>query len=92
MTNTLVVYDDNGKIFTLITGDYTKPVGLQHIEIEIPSGKQIKITDGVGVDVSVTPHQVILEDIPPSEIDLLKQQVATTDEMILMLMELMYLG
>ena len=49
-------------------------MGIPYLEVEIPQGKQIKITDGIGVDVSVTPHQVILEDIPPTEMDILKEE------------------
>lgn len=67
---TLVIYDDNGEIFTQITGDYIKPIGLQHLETEAPEGKRI-----TGVDVSVTPHQVILEDIPPSEVEVLRSDL-----------------
>lgn len=82
MENTLIIYDDNGKIFTQITGDYIKPEGLQHLEIEVSQGKFI-----TGVDVSVAPHQAILEDIPPSEIDVLKaRQDATENALLDMLM------
>lgn len=43
--------------------------------MEIPEGKRIKKTDGIGGDVSVTPHQLILEVIPPpTEIEILKQE------------------
>lgn len=63
----LIIYDDNGKIFTQITGVYATPIGLQHLEIEVPQGKIV-----IGIDVSTTPHQVILEDIPPMEIDKLR--------------------
>jgi hypothetical protein len=72
---TLIIYDNSGYIISSINGSYRIPIGLPYVEVEIPEGKQIKVTDGVGVDVSVTPHQVILEDIPLSEVDLLKQQV-----------------
>lgn len=68
---TLIIYDNQGQIFSQITGSYLIPNGgIQYLEIEIPQGKILK-----GVDVTVTPHQPILEDIPPSEVDLLKQQV-----------------
>lgn len=80
---TLIIYDSQGYIISNITGSYRVPTGIPFIEVEIPNGKQIKYTDGIGVDVSVTPHEVILEDIPPSEIDQLKQTVADLTEIVL---------
>lgn len=71
---TLIIYDSQGYIISNITGSYRVPTGVPFIEVAIPEGKQIKYTDGIGVDVSVTPHQVILEDIPPSEMELLKTE------------------
>lgn len=80
---TLIIYDSQGYIISNITGSYRVPSGVPFLEVEIPQSKQIKYTDGIGVDVSVTPHQVILEDIPPSEIDQLKQTVADLTEIVL---------
>ena len=40
------------------------------------------MTDGIGVDVSVTPHQVILEDIPKTEVELLKEQLLATQQAV----------
>lgn len=71
---TLITYDETGYVLSNITGFYKTPVGVPFLEVEIPQGKRLKITDGIGVDVSVTPHQVILEDIPPTEIEVLKQK------------------
>lgn len=75
---TLVVYDNTGYILSALRGLSLKrePVGVPFLWVEIPSGKQIKITDGIGVDISKTPHEVILEDIPPSEIDSLRIEMA----------------
>lgn len=73
----LVIYDETGYIIS-VTGTTMEPrklVGVPSLLVEIPLGKQIKITNGIGVDVSITPHQVILEDVPPTEVDTLKQQV-----------------
>ena len=81
MSKTLVVYDSTGYILQQITGSYRVPQGIPFIEVEIPVGKQLKITDGIGVDVSVTPHQFILEDIPPTEIDVLKEDTSAVAEM-----------
>lgn len=80
---TLIIYDDSGYVLSNITGSYRVPTGVPFLEVEIPVGKQIKYTDGIGVDVSVTPHQVILEDVPPTEIDQLKQTVADLTEIVL---------
>lgn len=70
--NTLVVYDNKGTVFLQVTGNYLLPQGgVQYLEEDIPEGQRL-----VGVDVSVTPHQVILENIPPSEVDALKTTVS----------------
>ena len=79
---TLIIYDSQGYIISSITGSYRVPTGVPFLELEIPIGKQIKYTNGIGVDVSVTPHQVILEDIPPSETEVLKQQMAMQEQAI----------
>lgn len=74
---TLIVYDNQGYIISAINGipSPRKPVGVPFLEVEIPEGKQIKIVDGIGVDVTKTPHEVILEDIPPTEIDKLRNDL-----------------
>jgi hypothetical protein len=74
----MIIYDNNGRIFSQISGSYSISQGdVQYLEIEIPEGKQLKIDEnGIGVDVSATPHQPILEDIPPTEVDVLLKQVA----------------
>lgn len=76
MTKTLIVHDNAGFILSVRSGEPApkEPVGVPCLWTEIPQGMQLKITDGIGVDVSVTPHQVLLEPIPPTEIDLLKQE------------------
>lgn len=79
---TLIIYDSQGYILSNITGNYRVPLGVPFLETDIPEGKRIKITDGIGVDVTVTPHQVILEDIPPSETEVLKQQMAMQEQAI----------
>lgn len=71
---TLIIYDSQGYVLSNITGSYRVPNGVPFLEVEIPNGKQLKIIDGIGVDVTKTPHQVILEDIPPSEMELLKTE------------------
>lgn len=76
--NTLVIHDTKGYILSTKSGEPAprEPIGVPFLWVEIPSGKQIKYTNGIGVDVSVTPHQVILEDIPPSDIEKLRQENA----------------
>lgn len=71
--NTLIIYDNIGYVIYQMAGSVREPSGgVQFLWAEIPEGKQLKITDGIGVDVSVTPHQAILEDIPPTEIETLR--------------------
>lgn len=83
--NTLVVYDDLGYILSIRDGEPAprEPIGVPFLWIDIPEGKQLKITDGIGVDVSVTPHQVILEDRPPT----IEEQLSDKDKQILELRE-----
>lgn len=85
---TLVVYDNSGNIFSQISGSYLLPQGgIQYVEVEVPEGKKI-----VGVDVSATPHQVILEDIPKTEMELLKEENVKIKESMAELAELILGG
>lgn len=81
---TLVSYDNEGYILNVRSGQPSprEPIGVPFLWVEIPEGKRIKITDGIGVDVSVTPHKLILEDIPPTELDILKQEDLDNKEAI----------
>lgn len=83
---TLFIYDNEGVILTEQSGQPAprEPIGVPFLWVDIPKGKRVKITDGIGVDVSVTPHQLILEDIPPTEIEQLKQTVADLTEIVLL--------
>lgn len=75
---TLIIYDNSGDIFSQISGEYNVPNGgVQFLETEAPEGKRI-----VGVDISVTPHQAILEDIPKTEVELLKEQLIATQQAV----------
>lgn len=77
--DTLIVYDNTGKIFYQMTNQYPLPgEGIQHMETVVPEGKVV-----VKVDTSVNPHKVVLDDIPPSEMDQLKQTVADLTEIVL---------
>lgn len=72
MEQTLIIYDEEGYILSTRSGEPSprEPIGVPFLWVDIPEGKRLKITDGIGVDVSVTPHQVILEDIPPTELEI----------------------
>lgn len=80
----LIIYDNEGYVLSTRQGEPSPrvPVGVPYLEAEIPAGKQIKITDGIGVNVSVTPHKLMLEDIPPTETELLKREVQAMQEAI----------
>lgn len=67
----LIIYDNEGKVYLQMDDNYVIPQGgIQYLEAEIPQDKYLS-----GVDVSITPHVPIFQDYPPSEIDVLKQQV-----------------
>jgi len=73
--NTLIIYDNTGYVISTMAGSIREPQGgVQFLWVEIPEGKRLKLTDGIGVDVTKTPHQAILEDIPKTEIEVLKEQ------------------
>lgn len=74
--NTLLIYDSAGYIIAQMSGSVREPQGIPFIWVEVPAGKRIKITDGIGVDVSVTPNVAFLEDIPPTEIESLRLEMA----------------
>ncbi|WP_313132657.1 hypothetical protein [Anaerocolumna sp.] len=70
MDDTLVIYDGTGHIIFQGSGDVREPVGIPFLWAEVPEGKRV-----TGVDVTVTPNIAILEDIPKSETQILKEQV-----------------
>lgn len=80
----LIIYDTTGYILDIRMGHPVprEPQGVPFLRTEIPEGKRIKITDGIGVNVTVTPHQVILEDIPPSENEVLKDKLQATQDAV----------
>jgi hypothetical protein len=67
---TLVIYDNTGRIFFNASGDVQEPVGIPFFYVDVPEGKRV-----IGVDVTVTPNVAILEDIPKTETQQLKEQV-----------------
>lgn len=69
---TLIIYDNEGKIYSQMSEGYPIPKNeVQFLEIEIPGGKRFK-----KIDTSVIPHNIILEDIPKSQIELLQEELA----------------
>lgn len=62
--NTLIIYDNTGYVVSQMAGSVREPQGgVQFLWIEIPEGQRLKTTKGIGVDVSTTPHQAILEKV-----------------------------
>ncbi|NRT90083.1 hypothetical protein [Clostridium beijerinckii] len=71
MNKTLIIYDDIGYIYREISGTYSVPQGgIQYLETEIPEGKMVS-----KIDTTKTPHEPVYEDIPKSELELLKEKV-----------------
>lgn len=61
----LVVYDNDGYILHHVVENNPRvPNGVQHILQDLPNGKQLKTTNGIGVNIKVNPHELILTDIP----------------------------
>lgn len=83
---TLIIYDEEGYVLQQRQGEPEPrtPVGVPYLLVEIPENKRVKTVDGIGVDVSVTPHEVILEGVPPTEIDELSERLADLAEIVLM--------
>lgn len=82
--NTLIIYDESGFIISVRSGEPLprEPIGVPFLSVDIPAGKQLKITDSIGVDVSVTPNLAILEDIPKTEIEVLETKLQATQEAV----------
>lgn len=85
----LIIYDNEGKIF-LNTGDaegdilpHTLPVGLPYILTEFGELKNKRV---LNVDVSVTPHKLVTEDIPVVETEtekLLREKTELENQLLL---------
>ncbi len=71
--NTLIIYDNEGYIIQQMCGVVREPQGgVQFMWTTIPEGKRV-----ISIDTTKTPHIAILEDVPKSEVDLLKEQINT---------------
>lgn len=74
----LVVYDSTGFILSQMGGSVREPQDIPFIWVEIPQGKKL-----IKIDTSKNPHVPVFEDIAPSPIDLLKQEVQGLQEQLI---------
>ena len=75
---TLIIYDSEGYIISQMSGDVREPVGIPFMWVEVPGGKRL-----VGIDTTKEEHEPIFEDIPRSEVEILREQIATQEQAIL---------
>lgn len=71
----LVIYDQTGEIYLAGTGFKTPEGSLQYQDVEVPEGKVFD-----RMDVSVEPHKPIFKDIPKSDMEIVKEQIAELQE------------
>ncbi len=90
MPQTLIIYDEGGYIISKSSGHPIprEPVGVPFLWVDVPKGKYLKNIGEIGIDVSVTPHVPILEDIPPSEVDILREKMSQQENALVELAEL----
>lgn len=69
----LIIYDNNGKIWYNGSG-MGEPAGLPFLNVEIPEGHYIE-----SVDVSSEPHKPVFKAYPKSDMEILKEKVATLE-------------
>lgn len=75
---TLIIYDDTGYIYMQMIGSYRIPQGgLNYIEIDEELYKYKKIKS-----VNIETKELILEDIKPSEIEILEQNLNETQSLL----------
>jgi hypothetical protein len=74
---TLVIYDNTGKIWVIMSGSYTIPDGLSYLEVEVPEGKKV-----VGVNVSVAPNVPIFEDFPVPVVKTLEDRLVLVENVL----------
>ena len=66
---TLIIYDGNGNVIQQIKGYYKIPVSVPYLEVEIPEGKIL-------VSVNIETKEPIYEDIPKSDIEILRDKIS----------------
>ncbi|NMA66270.1 MAG: hypothetical protein GX957_08535 [Clostridiaceae bacterium] len=70
--NSLIIYDQTGFIISQKQGtNLREPIGIPFIWVEVPQGKYV-----TSIDVSGETHVPVFEDLPKSEVQELKEQVA----------------
>lgn len=89
--NTLIIYDSTGYILSQMSGDVREPEGIPFMWLEIPQGKRL-----MNIDTEKNPHVPIFEDVAPTGIETLQNQVEnlqsellTQQETNIMLLEAM---
>ncbi len=66
---TLIIYDNTGRIFGIYSGDYVVPKGgINYIEVDIPDNQR-------PISVDVATKELICETLPPSEMELLQDEL-----------------
>lgn len=76
---TLIIYDNTGYIYLNMSGDYRLPEGgVQFLEVDSDIHEN-KIIKSVNVDTK----ELVLENIPLSETEILKQKVAEQEAAII---------
>ena len=60
--DSLIIYDATGHILSIMQGHVYEPIGVPILRTEVPTGKRV-----TEVDISVTPHVPIFEDLPKSQ-------------------------
>ena len=73
----LVIYDATGKIYYMANGDVITPQGLPYLMVTVPQNKTLK-----GIDVSGETPTPIFEDLPKSETEILREQIAELNNTI----------
>lgn len=79
MNKTLIIYDNTGYIYLQMTGSYRAPEGgLNYLEVDstIHENKIIK-------SVNVETKELVLEDIPKTELQLAQEAIETLQNYIL---------
>lgn len=80
---TLIIYDNTGHIFVQISGTYVTPQGgVQYLEVD-SSTNENKIIKSVNVETK----ELVLEDIPKTELQLAQEQILAAQAQIASLQE-----